>query len=66
MNFPLKNIPERTSIPRNNGLTMIMDKGLSLEEVKNFISIARPYIDIVKVGFGTSAVTPNLKAKIEL
>jgi phosphosulfolactate synthase len=66
MNFPLKNIPERTAIPRNNGLTMIMDKGLSIEEVKNFISIAHPYIDIVKLGFGTSAVTPNLKEKIEV
>lgn len=66
MNFPLKNIPERTSIPRNNGLTMIMDKGLSVSEVKGFISIARPYIDIIKLGFGTSAVTPNLKEKIEI
>lgn len=66
MNFPLKNIPERTSIPRNNGLTMVMDKGLSIEEVKNFISVAHPYIDIVKLGFGTSAVTPRLKEKIKV
>lgn len=66
MNFPLKNIPERTEQPRSYGLTMIMDKGLSVEEVKGFISVAKPYIDIAKLGFGTSAVTPNLKQKIEL
>lgn len=66
MNFTLKNIPERTSIPRNNGITMVMDKGLAIDEVKSFISIAKPYIDIIKLGFGTSAVTPNLKEKIKV
>jgi phosphosulfolactate synthase len=66
MNFALKNIPERTAQPRSHGLTMVMDKGLSIEEVNNFISIAKPYIDIVKLGFGTAAVTPNLKQKIEI
>lgn len=65
MKFPLSNIPERTQHPRTNGLTMVMDKGLSLEEAKNFISAALPFVDIIKLGFGTSYVTPNLRAKIE-
>lgn len=52
--------------PRTDGLTMVMDKGLSIEEVKNFISVAEPYIDIVKLGFGTSMVTPNLKEKLKV
>jgi phosphosulfolactate synthase len=43
-----------------------MDKGLSIQEVHNFISVAKPHIDIVKLGFGTSFVTPNLKEKIDL
>jgi len=43
-----------------------MDKGLSLTEAENFISVASPHVDVVKLGFGTSAVTPNLRAKIEL
>ena len=59
MNFNLSQIPERISKPRNHGLTMVMDKGLSLEEAKNMISGASPYIDIVKLGFGTAFVTPN-------
>ena len=66
MNFQLNNIPERTQRPRTNGLTMVMDKGLSLEEARNFISANEPHVDIVKLGFGTSFVTPNLRAKIEL
>lgn len=66
MNFNLTQIPERTTRPRTFGLTMVMDKGLSVEEAKNFISAAAPHIDVVKLGFGTSFVTPNLRAKIEL
>lgn len=45
---------------------MVMDKGLSIQEVSNFISIAGPYVDIVKLGFGTSLVTPNLKEKLKV
>jgi len=66
MNFNLTQIPERTSKPRTHGLTMVMDKGLSFGEVENFLSISAGHTDVVKLGFGTSAVTPNLRAKIEL
>lgn len=64
MNFNLSQIPERVSKPRKSGITMVMDKGLSIEEAKNFLSVAHPHVDIVKLGFGTSFVTPNLKEKI--
>src|SRR6476661_444929 len=66
MNFNLTQIPERISKPRTNGITMVMDKGLSIEEAKNFLSVAHPHIDIVKLGFGTAFVTPDLKQKIEV
>jgi phosphosulfolactate synthase len=66
MNFELSQIPERSSKPRKHGWTMVMDKGLSLGDVKNFISISSNYVDIVKLGFGTSFVTPNLREKIEI
>lgn len=66
MNFNLTQIPERTKQPRQDGLTMVMDKGLSLREAEDFISVGAPHTDIVKLGFGTSFVTPNLRAKIEL
>jgi phosphosulfolactate synthase len=66
MNFNLKQMPERTARPRTNGLTMIMDKGLGLDEVRNFLSTSLPYVDIVKLGFGTSYVTSNLKEKLAI
>lgn len=66
MNFGLTQLPERTQKPRVHGLTMVMDKGLSIEEAKNLMSVAYPHIDILKLGFGTSFVTPNLKEKIEV
>jgi len=65
MNFKLSQIPERVKKPRTNGITMIMDKGLSIEEAKNLISAAHPHIDIIKLGFGTAYVTPNLREKID-
>lgn len=66
MNYILKNIPERTSKPRQTGYTMVMDKGLSLREVEDFLSVSAEYIDIVKLGWGTSFVTPCLKEKLKL
>ena len=66
MNFSLTQIPDRILKPRGNGITMIMDKGLSIEEAKNFLSIAHPHIDILKLGFGTAYVTPNLDEKIKI
>jgi len=59
-------MPDRDSKPRSNGITMVMDKGLSINGVKDFLSISAPYVDVVKLGFGTSYVTPNLREKIEL
>ncbi len=66
MNFNLSQMPDRAAKPRNNGLTMVMDKGLSIEETKNFLSISSTYVDILKLGFGTSYVTPNLKEKLAI
>jgi phosphosulfolactate synthase len=64
MNFNLTQIPERTIKPRANGITMVMDKGLSLAEARNLMSVGHPHIDVVKLGFGTAFVTPNLKEKL--
>ena len=45
---------------------MVMDKGMGLDDVRNFLSVAAPYVDIAKLGFGTAAVTNNLHEKIEI
>ncbi|RKD20142.1 phosphosulfolactate synthase [Pelobium manganitolerans] len=66
MNYRLNNLPERTVKPRGKGLTMVMDKGLSLREVEDFIEVAGAHADIVKLGWSTSFVTPKLKEKLKL
>jgi phosphosulfolactate synthase len=66
MNFKLSDIPSRSIKPRATGITMVMDKGLSVEEARNLMSVSHVYIDLVKLGFGTSFVTPNLEEKLEV
>ncbi|HMU70259.1 MAG TPA: phosphosulfolactate synthase [Chitinophagales bacterium] len=64
MNFNLTRLPERTSKPRKEGLCMVMDKGLSVREAEDLLSVSEPYIDLIKLGFGTAFVTPNIENKI--
>ncbi|MCU0340781.1 MAG: phosphosulfolactate synthase [Spirosomaceae bacterium] len=62
--FRYSQVPERTTKSREYGLTMVMDKGLSIRQVEDMIDSAAPHIDIVKLGWATSFVTPNLKEKL--
>lgn len=66
MNFKLTHIPKRPEKPREKGLTMVMDKGLSLRQAEDLISSSKEQIDLLKLGFGTSFVTNNLAEKIKL
>ncbi|MGI4751965.1 MAG: phosphosulfolactate synthase [Janthinobacterium lividum] len=66
MNYFLNNIPERPQKPRTSGYTMVMDKGLSLRQVEDFIEVSGQHTDIVKLGWATSYVTPNLDEKLKL
>ena len=66
MNFTLPYLPERPEKPRKNGLTMMMDKGLSVRQVEDFISTSASLTDIVKLGFGTSYLTNDIEQKIKL
>ena len=66
MNFNLTQIPHRNPKPRKSGITMVMDKGLSVDEARNFLDVAHEHVDIIKLGFGTSYVTSNLEEKLEV
>ncbi len=66
INAQLSNLPERTSKPRQTGIAMVMDKGLSLREAEDFVTSSSDYTDFVKLGFGTSLVTPNVREKIKM
>jgi phosphosulfolactate synthase len=45
---------------------MVMDKGLSIRQAHDLIEVAAPLIDFVKLGFGTSLITGNVKEKVKL
>lgn len=64
MNFSLDLIPDRPAKPRSSGITMVMDKGISIREAEDLVSGSGMYIDLLKLGFGSSYVTPNLEKKI--
>jgi phosphosulfolactate synthase len=66
LNYKLPFLPERPDKPRETGLAMVMDKGLSVEEAKNLVSVSGHLIDFMKLGFGTSVITNNLKEKIRV
>ncbi|MFA5329046.1 MAG: phosphosulfolactate synthase [Prolixibacteraceae bacterium] len=66
MNFRLPHMPDRPAQPRESGLTMVMDKGLSLREAEDLCDISAPYCDLIKLGFGTSIITSHLREKIKL
>ena len=66
MNFALPHIPGRPKKPRKEGITMVMDKGLSLRETEDFIDACAEFTDFVKFGFGTSAITTRLEEKLKL
>jgi phosphosulfolactate synthase len=59
-------IPDRPLKPRDSGITMVMDKGLSIREAEDFMSVGKEYTDYVKLGFGTSLITPGFEKKIAL
>lgn len=62
----LPHIPERTEKPRTTGLTMVMDKGLSVREAENLVDSSADYIDFLKLGFGTALVSKKLQEKIKV
>src|SRR5436189_215887 len=59
-------VPEREPKPRNKGLTHVIDKGLNLRDIEGLFDTAGQFVDIVKLGWGTSYITNNLEKKIAL
>lgn len=44
--------------PRSQGMTMVIDKGLGMSAFSDLLSLSAPYIDFIKLGFGTSVLYP--------
>jgi phosphosulfolactate synthase len=57
-------LPSRSAKPREQGITHVLDKGLSVAEVDGLIEVAGDSVDIVKLGWGTAVATANLEPKL--
>jgi phosphosulfolactate synthase len=66
MNINIPFLPERSKLPREKGVTMVMDKGLSIRQAEDFLEASGEFTDLIKLGFGTSVITNKLKEKIKL
>lgn len=65
--MPMKDLltlPDRAAKPREQGITHVLDRGLSVAEIDGLAEVAGEYIDMVKLGWGTAVATGNLDAKL--
>jgi len=62
-NPALPHLPARPDKPRDTGVTMVMDKGLSVLQAEDLAATAGPLVDYVKFGFGTALVARGTKEK---
>jgi phosphosulfolactate synthase len=60
----LLELPERSAKPREQGVTHVIDRGLSVADLDSMIEVAGPFVDIVKLGWGTALRTANLDVKL--
>ena len=64
MNLPVS-LPQRSTKPRSDGRTHIIDKGLPTGWIEDQLQLAGEFVDLVKLGWGTSVLTPNLTEKLD-
>ena len=66
--FPFIEIPNRAVKPRYSGVTMVLDKYMSVADAESLMSVAAEYIDVVKLGWGSSVLYDEalLKSKIQI
>ncbi len=57
-------LPERTVKPRSAGHTHVLDKGLTLVDLRGLLGAAGPYVDFLKLGWGTAYVSEDVSAKV--
>ena len=58
-------LPARSTKPRQQGLTHVIDSGLSTAEAEGLMASAADYVDLVRLGWGSAYVTRDVREKIE-
>lgn len=66
MDSILLDLPRRDTKPRSSGLTMIIDNGIPQRAFADAVLSAVDYIDVVKFGWGTALVSPDIEEKLNL
>ncbi len=64
--YNIPDLPDRPAKPRDRGLTHMLDKGLSVRQAEDALTVAAEYIDVAKLGWGTAAITPDLQRKLDV
>ncbi|MDA0241557.1 MAG: phosphosulfolactate synthase, partial [Proteobacteria bacterium] len=59
-------LPERSTKPRQNGISNLVDNGYGLIELEDKLNLCHPFIDIVKLGWASAYITTALKEKVAL
>jgi len=62
--FDLSGLPERPEKPRDCGITLMLDKGLPARQVEDMMESCTDCVDLVKLGWGTAVITPDLERKM--
>jgi phosphosulfolactate synthase len=57
-------LPQRPAKPRDQGVTHVIDTGLSTVEAEGLMASASDYVDLVRLGWGSAYVTNDVQAKI--
>jgi phosphosulfolactate synthase len=58
-------LPERPPKPREEGVTHVIDTGLSAFEAEGLMAMAAEYVDLVRLGWGSAYVTRDVRKKID-
>jgi len=62
----LFDLPTRTLKPRQDGLTMVIDSGLGLGAIRDYLENCGEFVDYVKLGWGTAMISAKLEDKVAL
>lgn len=57
---------DRNTKPRTHGYTIALDTGIGVREAADLMETAADHLDFVKVAWGSSLITGNLEAKLDV
>jgi phosphosulfolactate synthase len=59
-------LPSRPPKPRERGITHVIDPGLSAREAEGLMESVEPFVDLIRLGWGTAYVSRELRRKLDV